>query len=79
MQPLLGRFCGLRRDLGNEGRCRYYTHPNETLSALSTKFSEFQALKTYGFSGKAPGGWGFFSVFFNEGSKNKNPTPWGFS
>ena len=30
------------------------------------------------FSGKAPGGCGFFSVFFSGASKNKNPAPGAF-
>ena len=30
-------------------------------------------------SREKPQGGGFFFGFFNEASKNKNPTPWGFS
>ena len=32
-----------------------------------------------GFSRIPPGGWGFFSAILGKASKNKTPTPWGFS
>ena len=39
---------------------------------------KFQNYSRYrGYSGKAPGGWGFYSPFSVESSPNKNPTPLG--